>query len=299
MRTIWVVCLPFCSLVLSLPLQADCLKDHRTSKASGVLVAEFKISGTRTLSSDELSSIRGDLLSSCFDDNSEELEGGILASFQNRGYYLASLKNFSIKTTDPLTVPKPAVLEAEVVEGPRCMFGEIQFTGNHAFPQETLLAELPLKKNDVFQREKVGAGLEKVRSIYLANGYTEIVMEVDSRIEGDRVSLLVNVVEGSQFHMGKLQVFAKSEQSNKLRGTWDLAEGAVFDSSYLEKYINENRAMFPPNFTRDFAQVVRNCRELTVEVRLPIDQLDPRSQVPPKDIDCESEDARIRSMLTR
>jgi outer membrane protein assembly factor BamA len=149
-----------------------------------------------------------------------------------------------------------------------------------------------LKKGDLFQRGKVAVGLEKVRELYLTNGYLEITMIPDSRIIGDRVNLMIGVEESSQFHMGKLQIFAKGEQADKLRAAWSLSEGAVFDVSYLEKYTSDNAAVLPVNVTPRFAQVVRNCRESTVEVRLPVDPLDPRSLVRPKDIDCDSHAAR-------
>ena len=45
--------------------------------------------------------------------------------------------------------------------------------------------------------------------------------------------------------------------------------------------------------TLRFPQLVRNCRQSTIEVRLPVDPLDPRSLVKPKDVDCDSQDARV------
>ena len=57
-------------------LCADCTKDqdHRSSKNAGFLITDFTISGTQTLSSDELATITNELIGSCFDENSEELE---------------------------------------------------------------------------------------------------------------------------------------------------------------------------------------------------------------------------------
>jgi len=294
MRTIRPLFLLSCILFL-LPLShAECIKDHRLNKVSGWLVTDLSIVGTRTLSSEELASISGDMVGSCFNDNSGEIEERIRNSFQERGYFTASAKNVRISGHDPMSVPKPVAIEAEVSEGPRCKFGEIRFTGNHAFPDEKLLAEFPVKKGDLYQRRKVASGLEKVRDIYLMNGNVDITMVPASRIVGDRMTLTIDVEEGSQFRMGKLLVFANPEQADKLRAAWGLQEGAVFDFSYPEKYINDNSSLLPANVTRRFGQIARNCRESTVEVRLPIDPFDPRSQVRAKDIDCESQDARAQ-----
>jgi outer membrane protein assembly factor BamA len=280
------------SLFLPISSRADCLKDNRSSRTSGLLIIEFNIIGTHSLSTEELSSVTRDLLGSCFNDNTEEIGERIRASFQDRGYFMASVKNVRITSNDPMSVPKQVAIEAEVAEGPRCKFGDIHFTGNHVFPSDKLLAEFPVKKNDLFKRSKIGTGLEKVIKLYVADGYLDITVVPDSRIVGDRVDLTIDVDERSQFHMGKLQIFAKAEQADKLRSAWGISEGAVFDESYLEKYIESNQAMLPPNFTSNFVEVVRDCRDFTVEVRLPIDQLDPRSQITPKNVGCDPKDER-------
>jgi outer membrane protein assembly factor BamA len=116
-------------------LHADCAndQDHRSSKTSGLLITDFTISGTQTLSSDEIASIASKMTGSCFDENSEELEGRIRELFQERGYFAAVVKSLRIKPSDLLAVPKPAALDAEVLEGSRYKLAEITFVGNHAF----------------------------------------------------------------------------------------------------------------------------------------------------------------------
>jgi hypothetical protein len=129
-------------------LRADCTKDqdHRSSKNSGFLITDFTISGTQTLSSDELATIESELIGSCFDENSEELEGRVQALFKNRGYLSVEVKSLRVKPIDPIGVPKPAMLEAEVLEGPLYRLAEINFTGNHAFTADELRSKFLLKK---------------------------------------------------------------------------------------------------------------------------------------------------------
>jgi outer membrane protein assembly factor BamA len=294
MRTIRPILLAAVSLFLSALSHADCIKDERSSKTSGLLVNEFNITGTQKVSSDELSRITSEMIGSCFNDDSEELAERIRASFENRGFLMVSVTNVRIKAEDPLSVPKPVTVEAEVTEGPRCKFGEIRFKGNHAFPSDKLLAEFPVKKGSVFDRDKIAHGLESVMKLYQANGYVEATMVPNTRFTGETAGFDIDVDEGPQFHMGKLQIFAKEKQADKLRAAWEISEGAVFDESYLEKYLENNQALLPPSFTRDFVQVIRDCRDSTVEVRLPIDQLDPRSQITPKNVDCDQRGERSR-----
>ena len=288
MRTIRLIpVLACCCLLFSGLSRADCIKDERSSKTSGLLVSEFNLVGTQTLNSEEVSNITSEFIGSCFNDDSEEVEEWIRAAFQNRGYFMAAVKNVRIKADDPLSVPKPVAIEADVTEGPRCKLAEIRFKGNHAFSTEKLLSVFPVKKGNVFERDKIARAFESVIKLYVAEGYIDITFVPNTQIVGDRVALDIEVDEGSQFRMGKLQIFAKAEQADKLRAAWEIPQGAIFDQSYLEKYVDSNQPLLPANFTREFVQVVQDCRESTVEVRLPIDQLDPRSQITPKDIDCD------------
>src|ERR1700681_192912 len=95
-------------------LHTECVNDHRSNKNAGVLITDFTITGTQAISATELARITGDLIGSCFDEDSEELEERIRASFQDRGYFVSKVNSFGFKPRDPLAVPKPVTLEAEI-----------------------------------------------------------------------------------------------------------------------------------------------------------------------------------------
>ena len=155
------------SALLTSFTRADCIKnqDHRSNKNSGVLVTDLIISGTHTLSSDELNRMRSKLIGDCFDDDSEQLQEQVKALFQNRGYFGVSVKNLQIKPLDPLGVPKAIALQAEVDEGPLYRLAEIKFSENHAFNAAKLRTVFPLKKGDLFERDKIAGGLETLRDL--------------------------------------------------------------------------------------------------------------------------------------
>jgi outer membrane protein assembly factor BamA len=112
MRNIRLISFLAFSLFLSGLSHAECFKDHRANKTSGVLVKDVNILGTQTVGSDELSSITSELIGSCFNDDSGDIGEEILNSFYNRGYFTASIKNVHVKADDPLSVPKPVAIEA-------------------------------------------------------------------------------------------------------------------------------------------------------------------------------------------
>jgi outer membrane protein assembly factor BamA len=272
-------------------LRADCAKDHRSSKNAGFLITDFTISGTQALSSDELATIENELTGVCFDENPEQIQEYVKALFQDRGYFGVEVKNLRIKPSDPLAVPKPAMLEADVLEGPQYRLAEIGFIGNHAFNGDELRNKFPLKKGDLFARDKVASGLDHLRKLYVSSGFIELTFIPDTEnLSNATVNLSVSVLEGRQYRMGRLEIFAKKEVADKLRAEWQLPEGAVFDRTYLDKYIDSNRSLLPTEFQPEHVQIVRDCPDATVDVRLPLDAIDPRSQSLPTNTRCDSPD---------
>ena len=262
----------FSCLLLTLSSLAQCSKDHRDSKTGGIFIKDFTITGTQNLTSTELARITGELTGDCFNDDSEEMDERIRASFQDRGYFAVEVKSVRFKPLDPLGVPKPVVMEAEVSEGPRCSLVAISFGGNHAFTAEQLREAFPLKLGAIFEREKVATGLENLRKLYGKAGYIDFVPipETQFRSKGT-VSLNITVEEGPQYHMGKLEIVAQKELAARLLGQWKLREGEPYDMSYIDRYIDANRNLLPAAFTRaDFASKY-DCPNALVHLWLIID----------------------------
>jgi len=283
-------CLPALTAVAFLAslAHAECREDHRSRKSTGLLIVDLAISGTHGLSTSDLSRIKGDMVGSCFDENSDELEVRILGLFLDKGYFECKVESVRIKANDPLAVPKPASVEAVVSEGRRFKVGEVKFEGNHAFESSELRDKFSMKKGDLFARNNIAGGIEGVHELYMAKGFIDmlVVPDVEKSSEGTLV-LIINVTEGRQYHMGALEIFTKKELADRLRALWEIPEGAVFDLGYVEKFIANNRSLLPADFKRPNVQIVRNCREPWVAVRFPLDWTDPRAQAVPREIDCE------------
>jgi hypothetical protein len=134
---------------LSVAARAQCGKDQRDDPKGGIVVTDFTISGTQTMSATELAAMTGELIGNCFNDDSDEMGGRVRALFQDRGYFMVEVKSTKLKPRDPLATPKPVTMEAEVAEGPKFKVGEITFVENHAFSAEKLRQQFPLKRGAV------------------------------------------------------------------------------------------------------------------------------------------------------
>ena len=152
------------------------------------------------------------------------------------------------------------------MEGPRYTLAEIGFVGNHAVSTPALRSGFPLKKGDLFGRDKIASGLDALRDLYVSSGFIDFTAIPDTQnLSNATVILSVSVMEGQQYHMGNLEIFARKEVADRLRAEWQLPEGEVFDMTYLEKYIASNRSLLPPEFQREHIQLVRDCRNATVD----------------------------------
>ena len=275
-------------LLCPLCLRAQCAQDHRSNKNGGILVTDFNISGTKGVSATELADMTGDFIGSCFNEDSEEMGERTRAVFQDRGYFTVEVKHITLKPRDPLGNPRPVTIEADVSEGPRYRLANITFVDNHAFSSERLRQTFPLKTGDVFERGKVASGLESLRNLYGKDGYLDFTCVPDTEPASNAtMSLKISVSEGPQYHMGNLEIAAPKEAAGRLRMEWELQPGAVYDSSYLDKYLEANRDLLPTGFTRDGAQMAFDCPHAVVDVKLVIDPAEDKSP-PPKGVPCES-----------
>jgi outer membrane protein assembly factor BamA len=279
----------FVTLFLSASfLPAECVNDHRSNKKAGILITDFTITGTQTIGATELARITSDFIGSCFDENSEELEERIRASFQERGYFAAKVNSLGFKPRDPLGVPKPMTLEAEISDGPQYKLADIMFVENHAFSSEKLRQQFPLKMGDLFTRDKVASGLVSIRKLYGTQGFLDFTAIPDTKVASNATaSLNISIVEGPQYHMGKLDIVADKEVAGRLRPEWKLTEGDVYDRTYIDEYLQTNRDLLPLGFSRANVHTIHNCPDAVVEVRLIVDPAEDTAHAEPKNVPCE------------
>ncbi len=273
---------------LSLAARAQCGKDHRDDPKAGILVTDFAITGTQTVSATELAGMTGELTGNCFNDDSEEMGERVRALFQNRGYFLVEVKSVKLKPGDPLGIPKPVTMEADVAEGPKFRVGEITFVKNRAFTAERLRSEFPLKTGAVFERERVASGIEGLRKVYGKTGYLDY-FAIPETTPGANATMNLNLTieEGPQYRLDKVEFVGKKEMISRLQVQWKLEVGSAYDFTYLDQYIEENRDLLPSGFGRKDVQLAKDCPKALVSVRLVVDPAEDASRSPLKDVACE------------
>jgi outer membrane protein assembly factor BamA len=180
------------------------------------------------------------------------------------------MQKLDIKVIDPLASPKPVRLEAQVSEGPRYRLSSIEFTGNHALSAQELRATFPIKAGEEFNASKIRTGLGSMYGLYKSRGFLEFVSIPETKFDsGSAASLSIEVQEGRQYRMDKLEILGPSEVAEKLEVQWELVPGAVFSAGYVETFLEKNRSLLPADFTQsNDVELFPDCRDATVSVHL-------------------------------
>ncbi len=276
-------------LALALCAVGQSAKPKGPRSGDQIVVQEVVISGTTTLTSEELSDISNSLVAKTMRDEDDIPSEYLKYEFEQRGYVDADITDFKIVPLDPLAKKKPVRIEASVDEGQLFHLAEVKFTGNSAFSTAELLQNLPLRPGDVFDVHKIEVGLQATLDHYLAKGFLEAGFpHEETRAGAGLIMLTFNVDEGIQYRMGQLRIEGKGEATDKLRGNWELNSGEPYDYWYLEKFLTKNRELFPEEFDNDRDVLwLRDCADNTINVTI---ELDPRRQWKPKPQDkpCEA-----------
>lgn len=87
--------------------------------------------------------------------------------------------------------------------------------------------------------------------------------------------------------MGKLEIVGDKEVAARLRAEWKLAEGDVYDHTYIDQFLEANRDLLPEGFSRANVHGIQNCPDAAVDVRLIVDPAEDTSHAEPKNVPCE------------
>jgi outer membrane protein insertion porin family len=179
----------------------------------------------------------------------EEDTERVRAEFQNRGYFKVLVDEPKTEIHDtghtgmrlPMLqsgVGKSVDITMPIEEGDRYRLGTITFKNNKAIPNNAALRTLfPMKDGDIFNRQKVGKGLENLRKAYGEAGYINFTSVPDTKFDDDKktVDLVIDVDEGKQFYVRRIEFQGNTTTRDKvIRREVALEEGQIYNSRYWE-----------------------------------------------------------------
>ena len=214
-------------------------------------IAEVVFSGALQMPIAEQDQIADSIKQKTHGTNTEAVRDEALerarAGWQNLGYFKVQVRGESrVLTKSPAS--QRIVLSVHVDEGPQYRLKEITFKNNSVFTDTTMLRGLFLiNDGDIFSRDKIAEGLEKLRQAYGELGYINFTSVPDTKYDDEDklISSVIDIDEGRQFYVGSIKVFGLDEGAKReFLSTLPFKRGQVYTCGLWEWSLKQNAARF-------------------------------------------------------
>jgi outer membrane protein insertion porin family len=151
--------------------------------------------------------------------------------YQDHGYQNVSFGDPQIVTLSK-NVRKPRVkLVIPVKEGVVHTFGEVTVSGNKVFTADQIIGDFPLKKGEIIRRKAIQTRADAFGEAYRMRGYIYAYVNPEYVVRDNNVvDVHMQVYEGDQFHLGRLEFQGNTTTKDKvLRREIFLEEGQIMD----------------------------------------------------------------------
>lgn len=163
------------------------------------------------------------------------------------------------------------------VPGLQYRLGSLQFRSSDAddplaFPPEQLRKLVTLKEGELFNVDKIRQSLDALRDLYSANGYIDFVATPLTDVDDGarRISLIMELDQQKQFHLGKVEVFGQNPTLEALFRS-KFKPGDISDGRSAWDFLKEHKAELPPNTLPEDLWLHRNVKSGTVDLRFSFD----------------------------
>jgi outer membrane protein insertion porin family len=112
---------------------------------------------------------------------------------------------------------------------------EVSMEGNHGLATKTLLSETTLAETEDFNDEVVGEAVDRMLSLYHAEGYPFVQIAPVTRIKGENIDLSFFIHEGERPRIGSIRFSGSKLPNEKLKGVMLHREGKYYNPDLLEK----------------------------------------------------------------
>ena len=159
--------------------------------------------------------------------------------YQDYGYYDIAFGDPQVITVGKNTKKPRVKLIIPVKEGNIHTFGEVTVSGNTVYTSDQIIGQWPLKKGQTIRRKPIQARIDAFGDAYRGRGYIYAYVNPEYvEKENNVIDVHIQVFEGDQFRLGRLEFQGNSTTKDKvLRREIFLEEGQIMDMETFKQSI--------------------------------------------------------------
>lgn len=214
-----------------------------------IVVKDLVASGGHHLPSSEehdiVAAVNRESAGASLEEVRDEVVERTRTAWQDRGYFKAMADGKAhVLSSDPNT--QRISVAVHVDKGLRYRLGEISFKNNTKITDLALLrSAFPIQKGDVFSRQKIADGLEMLKRTYDESGYINVTAVPETSVDNHakRISLVVEIDEGKQFHFGTITIVGLDDATRQAV-LQDAPSGQIYNHELLARFLAKYTAVF-------------------------------------------------------
>jgi outer membrane protein assembly factor BamA len=196
----------------------------------------------------------------------------LLPVYLDRGFLKASFSDPQAKVSHEEKDETQVDVVLPVTAGAQYKISGFSWVGQKAFPVEKLQSMIHQQSGEPANAAKLNSDLEEIQKLYRTVGRmtASVKPEPDFDDTAGTVAYVLNVQEGEVFHLGDLEIQGvDSKIADRLRAAWALPETDPYDSSYLQRFIEQSWKLLPTgiDWTVSIHEAV-NEKDQTVDITL-------------------------------
>ena len=202
----------------------------------------------------------------------ETAEVGVRGALQNHGYFRATaVAKLAALRSDGAEVSVAAAISA--APGPQYWAGDIQIESTEGgvpleMSAEDLRGLIPLQRGELFDVERVRAGLRNLTLAYGREGYVDMTAEPEFKIDEARetIDMVLKIDQQTQYRVGRIEFLGVNAVTQEKLAESLPKPGQVFDGTRIEEFFKVNRAILPSDVSRDDVNVRKDSKSKTVAI---------------------------------
>lgn len=192
---------------------------------------------------------------------------------QSSGYFKASVEKPQVETIAGTKQQKLVNMIVRVDPGLQYRLSEMKFLKGTQFDEGQMRALFPVEQGDIFDKHKIGKGMEDLRRAYGEKGFVNFaaVPYLDFDDQHATIALTWELDEGKQFRVANFAILGLDPAvSNKVVDESGLKPGNVFNAKLLDDFFSQNKSVLPKDASAE-DDVTRTLDERAGTVNLILD----------------------------